>query len=117
MLTLNGSLLTPFPLKQEWWTTYNNTKHDLAQSQFDIKYQSVLDSLSALAALHRLADVIKGTDEENLEYVLEKKYWRSTFDYQSNNSEVSRRISAVIPGTWKSMLFVISNYFVYSPHN
>lgn len=114
---LNGALFTPFPLKKEWWTTYNETKHHLAQSQFDIKYQSVLDSLSALAALHRLADAIKGTNEENLEYILEKKYWKKTFDYQSNNPETSRRISAVMPGTWKSMLFVISNYFVYSPHN
>jgi len=114
---LNGALFTPFPLKKEWWTTYNETKHNLAQSQFDIKYQSVLDSLSALAALHRLADAIKGTNEENLEYILEKKYWKKTFDYQSNNPETSRRISAVMPGTWKSMLFVISNYFVYSTHN
>lgn len=117
IFTLNGTLFTPFPLKREWWTTYNETKHNLAQSQFNIKYQSVLDSLSALAALHRLADVIKVTDEENLKYILEKKYWRNEFNYQSYDPETSRRISATMSGTWKSMLFVISNYFIYSPHN
>ena len=115
--TLNGALFTPFPLKKEWWTTYNETKHNLAQSQFDITSQSVLDALAALAALHRLADVISKTDEENLEYILEKQYWRKAFDYQSNDAETSRRIRATTSETWNSILFTISNYFVYSPHN
>ena len=114
---INGALITPFTLKQKWWTTYNETKHNLAQSQFDITSQSVLDALAALAALHRLADVISKTDEDNLEYILEKQYWRKAFWHQSNDAETSRRIRATTSETWNSMLFTISNYFVYSPYN
>jgi len=109
---LHESLFTPFPQKASWWDTYNKTKHNLAQSQFDITYLSVMDALAALAALHRLSDAINGTSTENLEYVLDKQYWEKTFEIQ-----VRRKTSTAIgiPGPWKSKTFKISNYFVYNP--
>ena len=108
----NGLLFTPFPLKSSWWTTYNETKHNLAQSQFDIKYQSVMDALAALAALHRLADAIRGCPEDSLEYILERQYWNKSFEAIVNNGHAT---AIGIPGPWKSEIFKISNYFVYAP--
>ncbi|MCH7561138.1 MAG: hypothetical protein IIC67_07210 [Thaumarchaeota archaeon] len=110
---LNGALFTPFPQKASWWDTYNNTKHNLSQSQFDITYQSVMNALAALAALHRLADAIKGSAEEHLELILDKQYWQSTFSYLVDNEETT---TLGIPNSWKSEIFRISNYFIYAPY-
>jgi len=110
---LNGLLFTPFPQKTSWWDTYNNTKHNLSQSQFDITYLSVMDTLAALAALHRLSDAIKGTSTENLEYILDKQYWDKTFEVQIGNQTGT---AIGIPPPWKSKTFKISNYFVYNPN-
>ena len=106
-------LFTPFPKNLEWWKTYNDLKHELAEKQSEITYTVVMDALAALAALHRLANAIKGTSTENLEHILDKQYWDKTFEVLIG----SQTGSAIgIPPPWKSKTFKISNYFVYNPN-
>jgi len=108
---------TPFDQKSEWWSLYNSLKHDLSKSQFDITYLSVMNSMAALASLHRLADVVKISSSEYLEHVLTEEYWRKTFDFpysQTFGGGAKGGVSRVIPSAWESSLFRIANYFVYA---
>ncbi len=106
---------TPFDQKSEWWDLYNALKHDLSESQFKITYLSVMNSMAALASLHRLADVIKISGDEYLTCVLEDKYWSNTINYaQTNGGGIGGLRVRLITPAWESSLFRIENYFVYA---
>lgn len=106
-------LFTPFTRDLEWWQTYNDLKHELAQKQSTITYTVVMDALAALAALHRLADVIKGLGEsESIQYLLQREYWNPTFNHKGRFG--GKTGPDFLPGPWKSLIFKISNYFVYA---
>ncbi len=109
----HGILFTPFTRDLEWWQTYNDLKHELAQKQSKTTYTVVMDALAALAALHRLAEVIKVLGEsENIQYILQRDYWNPTFNHEVR---FGRKTGPdFLPGPWKSLIFKISNYFVYT---
>ena len=107
-------LVTPFPTKAQWWEIYNKTKHDLSKSQFDIKYNLVVDALGALAGLHRLSDVVLKI-KHNRKYVLDKKHWK-TYDGGPANMWARMEIYGGYesgPDFWRSSVFEIAQYFIY----
>jgi len=112
MLT-NDMQVTPYKQKFSWWDTYNKTKHDLSKSQFKITYVSVVEILASLASLHRFADVLNRSNEDYRKEILNKQYWQNTFDFPSSYEYESAR---KFPTAWKSKVFRISNYFIYSPN-
>ena len=101
----------PFDQKSEWWSLYNSLKHDLSKSQFDITYLSVMNSMAALASLHRLADVVRICNSDYLEHILTEEYWHATF---GGGGGGKGGVSLVLPSAWESSLFRIANYFVYA---
>lgn len=107
---------TPFEQKSEWWQLYNSLKHDLSKSQFEITYLSVMNSMAALASLHRLADVVKISDQY-LEHVLKNECWQKTFDFpyiRTVGGGARGGSRTIVPSAWESLMFRISNYFVYA---
>ena len=107
---------TPFDQKSEWWNLYNSLKHDLSESQFKITYLSVMNSMGALASLHRIADVVKNCNPDYYEHILKEDYWQKSFDIPNtvNFRGVNRVTEIATPSAWESSLFRISHYFVYA---
>ena len=108
----SGLLFTPFPVKSEWWKSYNLTKHELFQEIFEIRYQKVMDSMAALAALHRIYDAIEKNPKHG-KVILDGKNWVSptekTFD--EDGAIVIKEVEW--PNTWNSQLFKITTYYHY----
>ncbi len=111
--TLNGLLFTPFgPAELLWWKSYNATKHELPHSLFEIKYQTVMDSMAALAVLHRISDIVKKFPTQ-IETILDRQYWNSPVrKYRDEDGyEMEQEIEG--PKLWKSLAFKISTEYSY----
>lgn len=106
--------ISPFENELQWWSSYNKTKHELAKFQFKVTYQTVMESLAALAALHRLASVCQTSNEENKKLILQKQYWNLSFNVVSLYPQSPSRPN-FSEGPWASDLFKIAHYFVYMP--
>ncbi len=110
--TTSGLLFTPFPAKQEWWNTYNLTKHELKEKMLEIKYQEVMNSLAALAALHHVYDILEKDPTLGKE-ILDEKNWQNPIQefFYEDGSKGEKEIEW--PNTWSSHLFKITSYFHY----
>ncbi|MFZ1076403.1 MAG: hypothetical protein WAN47_03110 [Nitrosotalea sp.] len=99
---------TPFTRDLEWWEAYNELKHELKEKQFKITYTTVMDTFAALAALHCLADQLRGISNDDISKVLDRQNWIS-------NSTIVV-ISGGDPNAmfWKSLLFQIQQ--IYRPY-
>lgn len=53
--TLAPDVLVPFSSNYQWWTKYNEVKHDLVQKGYDVKYADIMDAMAAYFALFNLA--------------------------------------------------------------
>jgi len=113
IVSLTSDLLfTPFPRKEQWWNSYNLTKHELQEEIFKIRYQDLMNSLAALAALHHIYDIIEKNPKLGKE-ILEKKYWQNpTRDIYKDRKIVGEE-EIEWPNTWSSDLFKITSYFHY----
>lgn len=103
---------TPFTDKLEWWDDYQYTKHDLSKFQFKVTYSAVMNSASALAGFHKLADTIKIADAQNtLDKIFDKNNWK---DYQKEKHVWAVSISEIEAGLpiWQSSVFRISTYYI-----
>ncbi|MDE1861509.1 MAG: hypothetical protein KGI33_01215 [Thaumarchaeota archaeon] len=104
---------SPFTKDLEWWEAYNGLKHDLQDKQFKITYTAVMDAFAVLAALHRLADKLAESDNEQIQQVLDKNSWKSNEileKYHESNKETNH-----ISIFWRSLLFEIKNSYFRDP--
>lgn len=107
----HGLLFTPFIGEFTWWESYNRTKHDMPKAMFDIRYQQVMDSMAALFAFHKLADVMLRFPERYSE-VLNSGNWVTPMEniYDKNgNYEGQKEIET--KETWRSKAFKTTTYF------
>ena len=105
---------TPFTQELEWWDIYNKTKHDLAKSQFEITYGSVMNSMAALASLHRLADAATHCNKEVKMHVSNKEYWNEP-TFVVNREWIRQDLQNRSYGySWRSLAFKITTYFIYA---
>jgi len=108
----SGLLFTPFPAEYAWWKSYNLTKHELLEEIFKIRYQKVIESLAALAILHRIYDVMEENPKHGKE-VLDRKNWLSpTIPVFDENDEIVTK-EVEWSNTWTSQLFKITTYYHY----
>lgn len=108
----SGLLFTPFPVKEIWWKSYNETKHKLIDEINKIRYQKVMESLAALAALYRIYDVIVKNPTHG-KSILDRKNWQNPTReiFEANDEKVIKAVEW--PNTWSSKLFKITTYYHY----
>lgn len=102
---------TPFTRDLEWWDAYNELKHELKEKQFKITYTTVMDAFAALAALHCLAQQLRGVFEQDIAKVLDRKNW---INDESMIKFSLYQDTGLSLNLWRSLLFEIRT--IYRPY-
>lgn len=109
----HGIKFTPFTQELNWWTTYNELKHNLGRKQDLVNYTILMDAFAALAVFYHLTKQVLNAAEEWLEDCLKTYYWRdSPF---STSAKVDRFGRHVVEESYpySSRIFVIREYFIH----